>query len=88
MVVVAARRAVAVATSPQIARRVIGLYDNDSRRTAEELDGTDRLDSAEPEEFAVAMVGVHQRFGSRVLGGCCGTDERHLTAVARRIQRA
>jgi homocysteine S-methyltransferase len=39
------------------------------------------LDSEDPAEFARGMAALRGR-GVRVLGGCCGTDERHIAALA------
>jgi methionine synthase I (cobalamin-dependent) len=33
-------------------------------------------------------VGIHRDFGLRVLGGCCGTDDRHMRALALRMASA
>ena len=44
----------------------------------EELDGREELDASAPEPFAAQLVAT----GLPVLGGCCGTDEAHLRAVA------
>jgi methionine synthase I (cobalamin-dependent) len=31
------------------------------------------------------MVDLHRRFGLRILGGCCGTDARHIHSLAARL---
>ena len=77
--------AAAISQSPAVARRVIGLQANTSTKSPEELDKRGSLDGAEPEPFANAMVGLHHWFGTKILGGCCGTDNRHVAAIARRI---
>ncbi len=79
---------IAVAARANIAERVIGLHGNGSRRTPEELDESVRLDTDDPETFAEAMDSVRRTFAARILGGCCGTDERHIAAVARRLSSA
>ncbi|MBU0718037.1 MAG: homocysteine S-methyltransferase family protein, partial [Planctomycetes bacterium] len=67
--------------------RVLGLQANTSAKSPEELDGLAHLDATEsPEEFAEAMLSVHHRFGIKILGGCCGTDDRHIRAIAERIR--
>jgi homocysteine S-methyltransferase len=43
------------------------------------------LDTDEPDAFAKAMTTLHTRFGIKILGGCCGTDERHIEAIAKQI---
>ena len=66
--------------------RMIGLQANTSALSPEELDGSSELHGADPEQFADAMVAVRDRFGLTLLGGCCGTDARHLAAVAARVR--
>lgn len=66
--------------------RVIGLQANTSALSPEELDGSSELHGADPDEFADAMLAVRDRFGLTLLGGCCGTDARHLAAVAARVR--
>lgn len=61
--------------------RLFGVKANGSRLTPEELVALDRLDSEPPEVFALALRDLHAR-GARVLGGCCGTDQRHIAALA------
>jgi len=78
--------AVAAASRPSVVDRLIGLQGNGSRKAPEELDGSRLLDADDPLAFADAMEGVRRRFGLRILGGCCGTDERHLAAAARRVR--
>jgi len=67
--------------------RIIGLQANTSRRSPEELDGAAELDGEEPEPFARAMLALRDRFALRILGGCCGTDDTHLRAIAERLAR-
>jgi len=63
--------------------RLIGLQGNTSKKSPEEFDGAENLDSDDPQEFAEVMARIRQRFGTRILGGCCGTDGRHIAAIAR-----
>ena len=62
--------------------RLLGLQANASRLSPEALDGRALLDASVPDEFAAAMVRLHRRYGLKILGGCCGTDQRHLQAMA------
>ncbi|WP_434347598.1 homocysteine S-methyltransferase family protein [Myxococcus virescens] len=71
-----------LAASPSLGARVVGLQANTSRLSPEELDGRTELDCAPPDAFAREMARVHVELGTRVLGGCCGTDERHIAALA------
>ncbi len=66
--------------------RLFGVKANGSRLTPEELVALDRLDSEPPDVFALSLRDLHAR-GARVLGGCCGTDQRHIAALAGLLQR-
>jgi homocysteine S-methyltransferase len=65
--------------------RAIGLQANTSSKAPEELDNLACLESEEPDAFADAMIQLYERFGTKVLGGCCGTDRRHIERIAGRI---
>lgn len=72
---------------PVLRKRLLGLQGNTSTRSPEELDGLAELESEDPEYFAAAMVNLHRDFGLKLLGGCCGTDERHIKELARVIHK-
>jgi homocysteine S-methyltransferase len=68
------------------ARRLRGIRANASRRSHAELDEAGELDAGDPDELA----GDYKRLLSArphvtVLGGCCGTDHRHIAAIARTV---
>lgn len=65
--------------------RLWGIQANTSAKNPDELDGSDALDTAEPEPFADKVANLHTQFGMKVLGGCCGTDHRHIEAIANRL---
>jgi S-methylmethionine-dependent homocysteine/selenocysteine methylase len=54
---------------------------NASALAPAQLVALDRVDSEEPDVFARAMHGLHRDHGLCVLGGCCGTDVRHMHAL-------
>jgi S-methylmethionine-dependent homocysteine/selenocysteine methylase len=57
---------------------------NASRLSHVELDNASELDEGHPEELGDAYAEICSRFPQfNVLGGCCGTDVRHLQAIAR-----
>ena len=63
--------------------RVQGVRANASRCSHAELDAMTDLDTGDPAELAVLHRELRQRFPHiNVLGGCCGTDLRHVTAIA------
>ena len=67
-----------------VLKRIIGLQANTSVKEAGELDNLVYLDSQAPGSFAGAMMGLQREYGTRILGGCCGTNDRHITAIAER----
>ena len=67
---------------PGAASRLTGLQANTSDKPHNELDGSDATETMDPDEFARAMHALHKRWGLKVLGGCCGTDDRHIRALA------
>jgi homocysteine S-methyltransferase len=63
-------------------RRIAGVRSNASRMSHAELDEADELDSGDPEELAAGYAQLRERLPAlTVLGGCCGTDHRHVSAV-------
>ena len=66
--------------------RLLGLQANTSLKSPEELDGLDHLDTSEPKEFAESMVTLLTRFGLKIIGGCCGTDHRHIEEIAKQAR--
>ncbi len=68
--------------------RLLGIQANTSTKSPETLDGSECLDGAEPEGFADTVVGLRNRLGMRIFGGCCGTDHRHIRAIAVRLASA
>lgn len=63
--------------------RIRGLRANASKCSHAELDAMTKLDSGDAAELADLYRGLRGRFPQlNVLGGCCGTDIRHVTAIA------
>ncbi len=67
--------------------RVIGLQANTSAQPPEELDGRDSVAGADPAQFAQELLAAGRRCRLRILGGCCGTDRRHIRALAHLIRQ-
>lgn len=75
-------RALDAETSPRIA----GIRPNASRLSHAELDESDTLDDGDPVELATRVSALLERMPSvRVVGGCCGTDTRHVAAIWERL---
>jgi S-methylmethionine-dependent homocysteine/selenocysteine methylase len=57
---------------------------NASRCSHAELDEAETLDDGDPEELAREYAEIRERLPQiNVLGGCCGTDVRHVRSIAR-----
>lgn len=64
--------------------RIRGLRANASRMSHAELDEAEELDDGNPEELADEYVTLRAALPRlSVLGGCCGTDHRHVEAMSR-----
>jgi S-methylmethionine-dependent homocysteine/selenocysteine methylase len=63
-------------------RRLVGLRANSSVKSHAELDEATELDQGNPAELGAQHKALKKRLPHvRVLGGCCGTDARHVAAV-------
>ncbi len=72
----------ALAESESWVDRIRGVRANASAKSHAELDESDQLDEGDP----LALAGDYRQMTSRlpkltVLGGCCGTDHRHIGAI-------
>ena len=64
------------------ARRIRGLRANASAKSHAELDESTELDPGDPVDLARRYRDLRQRMTQlSVLGGCCGTDHRHIAAI-------
>lgn len=69
------------------ARRIRGLRCNASRLTHAELDECEVLDDGDPEELANQYKSIAASMPwLNVFGGCCGSDLRHVTEIAKAIR--
>jgi homocysteine S-methyltransferase len=69
-------------TQPWTAR-IGGLRANASQLSHTELDEMLELDEGDPDDLAARYVALRSALlGLHVIGGCCGTDHRHVAAIA------
>jgi homocysteine S-methyltransferase len=62
--------------------RIEGLRPNASRMSHAELDEAPVLDEGDPVELASALAALRAELPNlRIVGGCCGTDDRHVAAL-------
>ncbi|MET1028923.1 MAG: homocysteine S-methyltransferase family protein [Dongiaceae bacterium] len=65
-------------------RRLRGIRANASKRSHAELDQASDLDAGDPVELGSEYSALRQRLPwLNILGGCCGTDHRHVEAINR-----
>ena len=70
-------------TTAAWALRIGGIRSNASRQSHAELDEAEILDNGDPVEFGNLNAELLSRLPNiRVLGGCCGTDHRHVRCIA------
>jgi S-methylmethionine-dependent homocysteine/selenocysteine methylase len=64
-------------------RRIRGLRANASRQSHAELNEATELDAGDPAELGREYAAIRHRHPHlNVFGGCCGTDHRHVDAIA------
>lgn len=68
-----------------VRERVAGLLANTAALSPEELDNSTGLVEEDPEAFGKSVAGLHREFGMKILGGCCGTDDRHIGCLAEQL---
>lgn len=74
----------ALARGESFVSRIRGLRANSSMRSHAELDNSPDLDIGDPSDLGRRYATLRGRLGKRfnILGGCCGTDHRHVAAIA------
>lgn len=73
----------AFASAGSSLERLVGVRANASRASHAELDEAEVLDEGDPMDLAHGLVDLRRRYPTlAVLGGCCGTDVRHVQALA------
>jgi S-methylmethionine-dependent homocysteine/selenocysteine methylase len=70
-------------------KRLRGLRANSSRMSHAELDNAPELDIGDPQELGGQYAELRRRFPHiNVLGGCCGTDHRHVDCISTACRKA
>ena len=63
-------------------KRIYGVRANASCKSHAELDEATELDDGNPQEFGQEYVALRSKLSNlKVVGGCCGTDHRHIEHV-------
>lgn len=75
----------AVNSSSLVRQRIIGLLANTAALSPEDLNNSTRLVEEDPETFGKSVAALHRELGLKILGGCCGTDDRHIRSLAAQL---
>jgi S-methylmethionine-dependent homocysteine/selenocysteine methylase len=66
--------------------RIRGLRANASRKSHAELDASTELDDGSPEELGQSYKLLNRQLRKlSLIGGCCGTDHRHIAAMCKAV---
>lgn len=65
-----------------VRERFLGIMPNASPLPPDQLDGSGTLYQSSPEELAGCFRKLLKRMNVKIVGGCCGTDQTHLAALA------
>lgn len=73
----------ALADNEAWVQRVRGIRANSSMRSHAELDNSPDLDAGDPVDLGRRYAQLRGALGTRfnIMGGCCGTDHRHVAAI-------
>ena len=74
-------------SSSLVRRRIIGLLANTAALSPEDLNNSTSLVEEDPETFGKSVAALHRELGLKILGGCCGTDDRHIRSLAAQLAK-
>lgn len=84
--VLASALAVLARTDASLPARLRFFQANAANLCPEALAASDALLADPPDVLAEHIVALHERHAIPIVGGCCGTDETHIRALAARLQ--
>ncbi len=68
-----------------IINRIIGYQANGSALTHAELEGSQTIHTEDVPDWGARMIDLNKSHNITILGGCCGTDSRHLQYIVDNI---
>jgi homocysteine S-methyltransferase len=68
-------------------KRIFSFQANTANLRPEELNEAKELITEEPDVLAGLVVDAHQEFRTLFMGGCCGTDARHIEQIAQKYEQ-
>ncbi len=67
---------------PELFKRLIGYQANASSLDHAQLEGSNEVKAESVQDWTKDMWDLHEKYGLKILGGCCGTGTEHLRALA------
>jgi homocysteine S-methyltransferase len=65
-----------------VRERIVGIRPNASSKSHAELDEAEALDEGDPQSLAADQARVSELLPNlTIVGGCCGTDARHVASL-------
>ncbi len=67
----------------ELFKRLIGYQANASSLDHCQLDGSEQLETQTVSNWGDLMIELNEKYGIKILGGCCGTDGEHLKYISK-----
>ena len=71
-----------------VRHRFRGIQANAACLSPEELDNSSELVTSDPESLANSMLKLYKEFNFNIFGGCCGTDDKYMEEIAKRLKHS
>lgn len=71
-----------------VKERFMGIQANTSELPYDKLDGSIELKTSSPDYLAECIMRLQSVQRLKIIGGCCGTDNRHMNAIAEKLFNA
>lgn len=68
-----------------VKNRFRGIQANAACLSPEELDNSYDLITSNPNSLANSMMKLHKEFNFKIFGGCCGTNDKYIEEIAKRL---
>ncbi len=73
--------------NPSALSRLLEISANASSIDHGELEHLEQTAEDDIDEWADAMIELHKTHGVKILGGCCGTTDRHLRSICEKVRQ-
>lgn len=70
-----------------VRNRFKGIQANAAELSPEELDNSSELKVSDPVSLAEGIEKLHKDFALKIYGGCCGTDDKYLNEIAKKMTK-